>query len=156
MCRVADQAKTKQEDKSYALERHSSRMASLLSPHFVKKKVKRNKRRNERRFQREKHLQEKEPQWESELEFHPSQPITCETFIEGFLTFDQNKVHCQIYAINKLAFPSRKRKKNKKLHLNCESDNRKSKPQSLRHRALIAASHLTGQDVSTTASVYCH
>jgi hypothetical protein len=88
------------------------------------------------------------------LDFHPSQPIICEPFIEGFLTFDPRKVYHQICAVNKLAFPSRKRKKKKKFHINCTTDNRKSKPPSLRQRALIAAAHLTGQDVSTTASVY--
>jgi hypothetical protein len=50
-------------------------MASILGPHFVKKKVKRRKRRNERRFQKKKRHQEREPSWESELDFHPSQPI---------------------------------------------------------------------------------
>jgi hypothetical protein len=53
ICRVADEAKAKEQEKSYALECYSSRMASILSPPFVKKKVKRNKRRNGRRFQRE-------------------------------------------------------------------------------------------------------
>jgi hypothetical protein len=53
MRRVADQAKAKEKEKSYALERCSSRMASILSHPFVKEKVKRNKRRNERCFQRE-------------------------------------------------------------------------------------------------------
>jgi hypothetical protein len=66
-------------------------MASLLSPPFVKKKVKRNKRRNARRFQREKCRQEKETQWESELDFQPSQPITFEPFIEGILPLIQGK-----------------------------------------------------------------
>jgi hypothetical protein len=148
MRRVADQENTKEEETSYALERHSSRMATLLSPPFAKKKVKRNTRRNERR------RQEKEPQWESELDFHPSQLIAFEPFIEGFLTFDPRKVYRQLCAVNKLAFPSRKRKKKKKLHFNYASDNRNSKPHSLRQRALIAAAHLTGEDVSTTASVY--
>jgi hypothetical protein len=129
-------------------------LASILSPPFVKKKVKRNKRRNEHRFQREQRRQEKEPQWESELDFHPSQPITFEPFIEGFLTFDPIKVYHQICEVNKLAFPSRKIKKKKQFHFNCATHNRNSKPPSLRQRALIAAAHLTVQDVSTTASVY--
>jgi hypothetical protein len=130
-------------------------MVSILSPYFVKEKVKRNKRRNERRFQREKRQQEKESQWESELDFHPSQPIPCEPFIEGFLTFDPRKVYHQLCEVNKLAFPSSKRKKKKKqFHFNCENHNRKSKPPSSRQRALIAAAHLTGQDVSSTAYVY--
>jgi hypothetical protein len=57
MRRVADQAKAKEKEKSYALERYSSRMASILSPPFVKEKVKRNKRMNECRFQRDNHQQ---------------------------------------------------------------------------------------------------
>jgi hypothetical protein len=127
-------------------------MASILSPPFVKKKVKRNKRRNERRFQRKKRRQEKEPHWESELDVHPSQPITFEPFIEGFLTFDPRKVYQQLFTVNKLAFPSRKR--NKKKHLQTDTNTGKSKPSSSRQRALIAAARLTGIDVSSTASVY--
>jgi hypothetical protein len=95
-----------------------------------------------------------EPQWESELDFHPSQPITFEPFIEGFLTFDPRRVYHRLCTVNKLIFPSRKRKKKKKNHFNCTSGNRKYKPPSLRQRALIAAARLTGQDISTTASVY--
>jgi hypothetical protein len=87
------------------------------------------------------------------LDFHPSQPITFEPFIEGLLTFDPRKVYHQLCAVNKLSFPSRKREKKKKLHFNCASDNRKSKPPSLRQRAIIAADHLTGKDVSTTVYV---
>jgi hypothetical protein len=113
MRQVADQAKAKEKQKLYALERYSSRMASLLSPPSVKKKVKRNKRRNQCDFQRKKRRQEKESHWEYELDFHPSQPITCEPFIEGFLTFDPRTVYHQLFAVNKLAFTSRKRKKKK-------------------------------------------
>jgi hypothetical protein len=87
------------------------------------------------------------------LDFHPSQPITFAPFIEEFLTFDPRKVYRQLCAVTKLAFTSRKRQKKKKLHFNCASDNRKSMPQSLRQR-LIAAAHLTGQEVSTPSSVY--
>jgi hypothetical protein len=61
MRRLADKAKDDKIEKSYALERYSSRMASILGPPFVKKKVKRRKRRNERRFQKKKHHQEREP-----------------------------------------------------------------------------------------------
>jgi hypothetical protein len=74
MSRVADQANIIEEEKSYALERHSSRISSLLRPPFVKKKIKIQNRRNARRFQRE----------EFELYFQPSHPITFEPFIEGF------------------------------------------------------------------------
>jgi hypothetical protein len=99
------------------LEQYSSRIASVPSPSFIEKKVKRSKRRNERRFQRKKRCQEKEPPWESELDFHPSQPITFEPFIEGFLTFNPRKVYQQLCAFNKVAFPSRKRKKRKTYRL---------------------------------------
>jgi hypothetical protein len=129
-----------------------SRMASILSPPFVKKKVKRSKRRNEHRFQRKKRRQDKEPHWESELDFHPSQPITVEPFIEGFITFDPSKVYQQLCTVNKLAFPSRKRKKNKNLQTDTNAG--ESEPPNPRQRALIAAAHLTAQDVSSTASVY--
>jgi hypothetical protein len=105
MRRVADQAKTNKIEKSYALERYSSRMASILSPHFVKKKVKRRKRRNECRFQKKKRRPEREPSWESELDFHPSQPIIFETFIDRFLTFVPSKLYQQLCTVNKLAFP---------------------------------------------------
>jgi hypothetical protein len=88
------------------------------------------------------------------LDVHPSQPIIHEPFIEGFLTFDPRKVYHQLCAVNKLVFPSRKRKKKKKFQFNCTTDNRKSKPPSLRQKDLIAAAHLTGQDVTTTVSVY--
>jgi hypothetical protein len=88
------------------------------------------------------------------LEFHPSKPFTFEPFIEGLLTFDPRKVYHQLCAINKFAFPSRKRKKNKKLHFNCRSDNRNYKPPSLRQRALIATAHPTEQYISTKASAY--
>jgi hypothetical protein len=54
MRRVADQEKAKEEEKANALDRYSSRMASILIPPFVNKRVKRNKRRNERCFQRKK------------------------------------------------------------------------------------------------------
>jgi hypothetical protein len=60
----------------------------------------------------------------------------------------------QLCAVNKLAFQSRRRKKEKQFHFNCATHNRKSKPPSLRQRALVAAAHLTGQDGSKTASVY--
>jgi hypothetical protein len=73
--------------------------------------------------------------------------------IEGFLTFDPKKVYRKLCAVNKLAFTSRKRNK-KKLHFNYASNNMKSKPQSFRQMALIAAAHITGKYVSTTASVY--
>jgi hypothetical protein len=56
-------------------------------------------------------LQVNEPHWESELDFHPSQPITFESFIEEFLTFDPRKVYHQLCAANKLALSSRKIKK---------------------------------------------
>jgi hypothetical protein len=62
MRRVADLAKTKEEEKSYALEHNSSRMAYILSTLVVKNKVNRHKSRSERRFQRERRRQEKEPQ----------------------------------------------------------------------------------------------
>jgi hypothetical protein len=88
------------------------------------------------------------------LDFHPSQPITCEPFIEGLPTFDPRKVCHQLYAVNKLAFPSKKRKKKKKFHFNCDTHNMKSKPPNSRQRALIAAAHLTGKYVSSTSSVY--
>jgi hypothetical protein len=113
MRRVADQDKASKREKIYAMERFSSRMASILIPTFIKKKVKRNKRRNERCFQRKKRRQEKEPHWNSEMDAHPSQPITLEPFIEGFLTFDPRKVYQQLCTVNKLAFPSSKRKKKK-------------------------------------------
>jgi hypothetical protein len=139
MRRVDNQYKAEKIEKIYALERYSSRMVSILSPPFVKNKVKRSKIRNEHRFQRKKRRQEKEPHWESELDFHPSQPIMLEPFIEGSQTFDPRKVYQQRCTVNKLALPSRKR--------NYESPNP-------RQRALIAADHLTGQYVSSTASVY--
>jgi hypothetical protein len=88
------------------------------------------------------------------LDFHPSQPITREPFIEGFITFDTRKVYHQLCAVNKLAFPSRKRKKKKKIQFNCDTHNRKSKLPSSRKRELILADHLTGQDVSSTVYVY--
>jgi hypothetical protein len=111
MRRIADQAKADKIEKSYALERYSSRMASILGPPFVKKKVKRRRRRNERRFQKKKRRQEREPSWESELDFNPSQPIMSETFLKRFLTFDPRKVYQQLCTVNKLAFPSRKGEK---------------------------------------------
>jgi hypothetical protein len=154
MRRVADHDKAKEKEKSDALESYSSIMASILAPHFVKEKVKRNKRRNECHFQREKHRQEKEPHWESELEFHPSQPITFEPFIEGCLTFYTRKVYHQLCAFNKLSFPSRKRKKKKQFQFNCDTHNSKSKPPGSRQRALIAAARITVQYVSSTVSVY--
>jgi hypothetical protein len=40
MRQVADQANAKEEDKSYALERYSSRVASILIPPFVKESEK--------------------------------------------------------------------------------------------------------------------
>jgi hypothetical protein len=88
------------------------------------------------------------------LDFHPSQPSTCESFIEGFLTFDPIKVHHQLCAVSKLAFPSRKRKKKKNFHFNCNTNNRKFKSPRSRQRALISAAHITGQDVFSTVSVY--
>jgi hypothetical protein len=154
MRRVADQANAKEEEKSYDLERYSSRMASITSPPVVKEKLKRNKRRNKHRFQRENRQQEKETHWESELDFHPSQPITFEPFIEGFFKFDPRKVYHQLCAFNKLSFPSRKRKKKKQFQFNCDTHSRKSKPPSSIQRALIVAAQLTGKDVSSTASVY--
>jgi hypothetical protein len=152
MRRVADQAKADKREKLHAFERYSSRMASILSPLFVKKSVKRNKRRNERGFQIKKRRQEKVPRWESELDFHPSQPITFEPFIEGFLTFDPRKVYQQLCTVNKLAFPSRKRKKKK--HLHTDTNTGESKHPSSRERALLASAHLTGKDVFPTPSVY--
>jgi hypothetical protein len=62
MRRVADQAKADKIEKSYALERYSSRMASILGPPFVKKKVKRRKIRNERRFQKKEAASRKKTQ----------------------------------------------------------------------------------------------
>jgi hypothetical protein len=59
MHQVADQANADKRETLYALERYSSRMASILIPPFVKKKLKRNKRSNERGFQRKKLCQEK-------------------------------------------------------------------------------------------------
>jgi hypothetical protein len=148
MRRMADQAKADKIEKSYAFERYSSRMASIIGPPFVKNKVKRRKRRNERRFQKKKRHQEREPSWESELDFHPSQPLVFETFIDRFLNFDPRKVYQQLCTVNKLAFPSRKRKKKKRFQIDTKTG------KNSRQRALIAASHLTGQDVSSTASVY--
>jgi hypothetical protein len=69
-------------------------------------------------------------------------------------TFDPRKVYHQLYAVNKLEFPSRKRKKKKQFQFNCDTHNRKYKPPSSRQIALIASAHLTGQHVSSTASVY--
>jgi hypothetical protein len=152
MRRIADQAKSDKIEKLYALEHYSSRMASIMSPPFVNKKVKRSKMRNERRFQRNKRRQEKEPRLGSELDFHPSHPITVEPFIEGFLTFDPRKVYQQLCTVNKLAFPSRKRKKKKNLQTDTNAG--EPEPPNPRQRALIAADHLTGQDVSSSASVY--
>jgi hypothetical protein len=146
--RIADQAKADKIEKSYALERYSSRMVSILGPPFTKKKVKRRKRMNERRFQKKKRRQEREPSWESELDFNPSQPIMFETFIERFLTFDPRKVYQQLCIVNKLAFPSRKRKKKRRFQIGTKAG------ENTRQGALIAAAHLTGQDVSFTASVY--
>jgi hypothetical protein len=88
------------------------------------------------------------------LDVHPSQPITCEPFIEGFPTFDPRKVYHRLCAVNKLAFPSRKRKKKKQFKFNSDTHVGKFKPQISRQRALIAAANLTEQDVSSTASVY--
>jgi hypothetical protein len=98
--RIADQAKADKMKKSYALKRYSSKMASILGPPFVKKIVKRRKIRNERRFQKKKRRQEKKPSWESELDFHPSQPIMFETFIERFINFDPRKVYQQLCTVN--------------------------------------------------------
>jgi hypothetical protein len=123
-------------------------MASILGPPFVKKKVKIRKRRNKRCFQKKKRRQENKPSWESELDFHPSQPIMFETFIERFLNFDPRKVYQQLCTVNELAFTSRKRKKKKRF----QNDTNTGK--NSRQRALIAAAHLTGQYVSSTASVY--
>jgi hypothetical protein len=53
-----------------------------------------------------------------------------------------------------LTLPSRKKNKKKKLHFSYARHNRKARPQSCRQRAIIAAAHPTGQDVTTTASVY--
>jgi hypothetical protein len=71
-----------------------------------------------------------------------------ETFIERFLNFDARKVYQQLCTVNELAFPPRKRKKKKRF----QNDTKTGKHS--RQRALIAAAHLTGQDVSSTASVY--
>jgi hypothetical protein len=87
------------------------------------------------------------------LDFHASQPIICEPFIEGFLTFDPRKVYHQLCAVNRLVFPSRKRRKKKQFQFNSDTHTGNSKPPSSRQRALITAAHLTGQDVSSTASV---
>jgi hypothetical protein len=114
--------------------------------------VKRSKRRNARHFQRKKRRQEKEPRWESELDFHTSQPIMFEPFIKGFLTFDPRKVYQQLCTVNKLAFPSRKRKKKKNLQTVTNAG--ESEHPNPRQIALIAAAYLTGQDISLTASVY--
>jgi hypothetical protein len=114
---IADQAKAGKMETSYALKRYSSKTASILGPPFVKNKVKRRKRRNDRRFQKKKRRQERKPIWESELEFNPSQPLMFETFIERFLTFDPRKVNQQLCTVNTLTFPSRKRKKNRRLHI---------------------------------------
>jgi hypothetical protein len=148
ICRIADQDKADKMEKSYALKRYFSKMASILGPPFVKKKVKRRKRRNERRFQKKKRRQERKPSWEYELDVNPSQPIIFEIFIERFLTFDPRKVYQQLCTVNKVAFPSRKRKKKRRLHIGTKAG------KNSRQRALIAAAHLTGQDVSSTASVY--
>jgi hypothetical protein len=86
------------------------------------------------------------------VDFHPSQPITFEPFSDEFLTFDPRKVYQQLCTVNKLAFPSRKRKEKK--HLQTGTNTGEYKPPSSRQRALIAAAHLTGQDVSSTSSVY--
>jgi hypothetical protein len=145
---IAYQAKADKIEKLYALERYSSSMASILGPPFVKKKVKRRKRRNDRPFQKKKRRQEREPSWESELDFNPSQPIMFETFIERFLTFDPRKVYQQLCTVNKLAFPSRKRKKKRRFQIDTKAG------KNSRQGALIAAAHLIGQDVSSTASVY--
>jgi hypothetical protein len=146
--RIADQAKAEKDERLYALERYSSRMASLQNPYFVETKKKRKKRRNERLFQKKKRRKKREPNWESELDFHPSQPIMFGPFIEAFLNFDPRVVYQQLCTVNKLAFPSRKRKKKNKSQIgtNVEKDSRKM--------ALIAAANLTGQDVSSKAPVY--
>jgi hypothetical protein len=123
-------------------------MASILGPPFVKKKVKRRRRRNELRFQKKKRRQEREPSWESELDFNPSQPIMFETFIERCITFDPIKVYQQLGTVNKLAFTSRKRKKKRRFQIGTKAG------KNSRQGALIAAAHLAGQYVSSTASVY--
>jgi hypothetical protein len=86
------------------------------------------------------------------LDFHPSQPTTFEPFIERFLTFDPRKLYQQLCAVNKLAFPSRKR--NKKKHLQSDTNTGEYKPPSSIQKALISTAHLTGQDISSTSSVY--
>jgi hypothetical protein len=127
-------------------------MASILSPPFVKKKVKRNKRRNERRFQRKKRRQKKNPVGNLTWTFILQNQLHLNPLSRGFLPLISEKcINNSVQSIN-LHFHQGKEIKRNTYRLTFTQG--ESKPPSSRQRALIAASHLTGQDVSSTASVY--